>query len=89
MVFGIGFSIAGAVYFTKLINWLAGPGELELVDMAMQAVGSTKILGIASKDRTDHAAGSQRLLDRNEAAIAGLEAQNEGGFGLTNPASPP
>ena len=35
MAFGVGFSIAGAVYFTKLMNWIAGPGELELVDLAV------------------------------------------------------
>lgn len=35
MAFGIGFSIAGAVYFTKLMNWIAGPGDLNRSVLAM------------------------------------------------------
>jgi transposase len=53
--------------------------ELGLVDLAVQAVDGTKIPGNASKRRTYDAAGLQKLLDRTEAAIAELEAQNERG----------
>ena len=45
----------------------------------MQAVDRTKIPGNASTDRTYNAVTLQKLLDRTEAAIAELEAQNEGG----------
>ena len=50
-----------------------------LVDLAIQAVDGTKIPGNASTDRTYNAVTLQKLLDRTEAAIAELEAQNEGG----------
>lgn len=50
-----------------------------LVDLAVQAVDGTKIAGNAAKERTYDAAGLQRLLDRTEAAIGYLEAQNEAG----------
>ena len=53
--------------------------EMGLVDLAVQAVDGTKILGDASTDRTYNAVTLQKLLDRTEAAIAELEAQNEGG----------
>ena len=53
--------------------------EMGLVDLAVQAVDGTKIPGNASTDRTYNAMTLQRLLDRTEAAIAELEAQNEGG----------
>ena len=53
--------------------------EMGLVDLAVQAVDGTKIPGNASTDRTYNAVTLQKLLDRTEAAIAELEAQNEGG----------
>lgn len=53
--------------------------EVGLVDLAVQAVDGTKIPGNASTDRTYNAVTLQKLLDRTEAAIAELEAQNEGG----------
>lgn len=46
------------------------------VDLALQAVDGTKIAGNASRRRTYDAAGLERLLERVEAAIADLEAQN-------------
>jgi transposase len=53
--------------------------ELELIDLAVQAVDGTKIAANAAGDRTYDAADLQRLLNRTEAAISELEAQNEGG----------
>ncbi len=53
--------------------------ELKLIDLAVQAVDGTKIAANAAGDRTYDAAGLRRLLERTEAAIAQLEAQNEGG----------
>lgn len=53
-----------------------------LVDLAVQAVDGTKIVGNAAKDRTHDAEGLQRLLGRVEAAISDLEAQNEAGEGV-------
>ena len=53
--------------------------EMGLVDLAVQAVDGTKIQGNASRNRTYDARGLQKLLDRAEAAIAELEAQNESG----------
>jgi hypothetical protein len=53
--------------------------EMGLVDLAVQAVDGTKIPGNASTYRTYNAVTLQKLLDRTEAAIAELEAQNEGG----------
>jgi transposase len=51
--------------------------NLGLVDMAIQAVDGTKIIGNASKNRTYNKAALKKLLDRTESAIADLEAQNE------------
>jgi hypothetical protein len=53
--------------------------EMGLVDLALQALDGTRIGANAAGDRTHDAAGLRRLLDRVEAAIAELEAQNEGG----------
>jgi len=53
--------------------------ELDLIDLAVQAVDGTKIAANAAGDRTYDAADLQRLLNRTEAAISELEAQNEGG----------
>jgi transposase len=53
--------------------------EMGLVDLAVQAVDGTKVQGNASRNRTYDIRGLQKLLDRTEAAIVELEAQNEGG----------
>jgi len=53
--------------------------EVGLVDLAMQALDGTRVAANAAGDRTHDAAGLRRLLDRVEAAIVELEAQNEGG----------
>lgn len=53
--------------------------ELDLIDLAVQAVDGTKIAANAAGDRTYDVADLQRLLNRTEAAISELEAQNEGG----------
>lgn len=50
-----------------------------LVDLAVQAVDGTKIAGNAAKARTYDAKGLRQLLDRTEAAIRDLEAQNKSG----------
>jgi len=51
--------------------------EVGLVDLAVQAVDGTKVAANAAGDQTYDATGLQRLLDRTEAAITELEAQNE------------
>jgi len=48
-----------------------------LVDLALQAVDGSKVGGNAARERTYDAAGLKRLLERTEAAIADLEAQNQ------------
>ena len=53
--------------------------NMDLVEMAVQAVDGTKIRANAAKDRTYDAAGLHRLLGRLEGAIDELEAQNEAG----------
>ncbi len=53
--------------------------EMGLIDLAVQAVDGTKIQGNASRNRTYYARGLQKLLERADAAIAELEAQNESG----------
>ena len=50
-----------------------------LVDMAVQAVDGTKVMANAAKDRTYDASHLDSLLERTEASIADLEAQNEAG----------
>jgi len=47
-----------------------------LVDFALQAVDGSKVGGNAAKDRTYDEAGLERLLQRTDAAIDDLEAQN-------------
>ncbi len=59
-----------------------------LVDLALQAVDGTRIAANASRGRTFDAKGLKRLLDRVEAAIEDLEAQNSAG-GDSPPASLP
>ena len=53
--------------------------KIGLVDLAIQAVDGTKVAGNASKDRSYDAYGLKQLLERTDAAIANLEAQNESG----------
>ena len=62
--------------------------EVGLVDLAIQAVDGTKVAASAAGDRTHDAAGLGRLLERTEAAIAELEAQNEGGDDPSPPRLP-
>lgn len=50
-----------------------------LVDLAVQAVAGTRIAGSAARERTLDAEGPAARLERTEAAIADLEAQNVGG----------
>ena len=50
-----------------------------LVDLVVQAVDGTKVIANAAKNRTYDATQLARLLERTEAAIGELEAQNEGG----------
>ena len=60
-----------------------------LVDLAVQALDGTKVAANAAGDQTYDAAGLARLLDRTEAAITALEAQNEGGDDPSPPRMPP
>lgn len=53
--------------------------ELDLIDLAVQAVDGTKVAANAAGDRTYDATELQRLLKRTEAAISELEAQNQAG----------
>jgi len=53
--------------------------EVGLVDLAVQALDGTKVGANAAGDRTHDASELARLLERTEAAIAELEAQNETG----------
>jgi transposase len=50
-----------------------------LVNLAVQALDGTKVQANAAGERSYDAAGLERLLERTEAAIADLEAQNQGG----------
>ncbi len=61
------------VLFKRTVATAATSG---LVLWAIQAVDGTKIGGNAAKDRTLDAAALAKLLERVEAAIADLEAQN-------------
>jgi transposase len=63
--------------------------HLGLVDLALQAVDGTKVQGNAAKDRTYDAADLRTLLDRTEAAIRDLEAQNTTGGDSPPPSLPP
>ena len=62
---------------------------LGLVDLALQAVDGTKVAGNAAKDRTYNAAELRDLLERTEAAIRDLEAQNATGGDSPPPSLPP
>ena len=63
--------------------------DVGLVDLAVQAVDGTKVGANAARDRTYDADRLRRLLERTEAAIAALEAQNEGGDDPPPPRLPP
>ena len=52
---------------------------MKLLDLAVQAVDGTKVSANASVYRTHNAEELRKLLNRIEAAIRDLEAQNEGG----------
>ncbi len=53
--------------------------RLDLVDWAVQAVDGTKVAGNAATSRVYDRAGLEQILERADAAILDLEAQNEGG----------
>ena len=73
----------------KLLKYTVATAiELDLIDLAVQAVDGTKIAANAAGDRTYDAAELQRLLNRTEAAISQLEAQNEGGDDSSPPRLP-
>ena len=73
----------------KLLKYtVATAVKLNLIDLAVQAVDGTKIAANAVGDRTYDTAGLHRLLERVEAAIAELEAQNEAGEDSPSPRLP-
>jgi len=51
--------------------------NMDLVDLAVQAIDGTKLQANAAKDRTYDAKGLQRLLRATETVIEELEKQNE------------
>jgi transposase len=51
--------------------------KLNLVDLALQAVDGTKVVGNAAKDRTHDQSEMVQILERVDAAITDLEAQNK------------
>ena len=53
--------------------------NLDLIDLAIQAVDGTKVVANANKDRTYDAKGLKQLLERTEKVIQELEEQNETG----------
>ncbi len=59
------------------------------VDLALQALDGTKVAANAAGDQTYDAAGLVRLLERTDAAIAALEAQNETNDDAPPPPMPP
>ena len=64
----------------KLLKYtVATAVELKLIDLVVQAVDGTKISANAAGDRNYDASELRRLLEHTEAAIAEMEAQNEGG----------
>lgn len=64
------------VLFKKTIKTAV---RLDLLDLVVQAVDGTKVAGNAARTRTYDAEGLKRLLERVEAKIADLEAQNTTG----------
>jgi len=63
--------------------------KLGLVDLALQAVDGTKVMGNAAKDRTYDEEELTQLLERAESAIRDLEAQNTTGGDSPPPSLPP
>jgi transposase len=59
-----------------------------LVDLAVQAVDGSRVAGSAARERSLDATGLAALLERTDAAIADLEAQNAGGDDLPPPRLP-
>ena len=57
---------------------------MKLLDLAVQAVDGTKVSANASVYRTHNAEELRQLLNRVEAAIRDLEAQNEAGEDTTS-----
>ncbi len=57
--------------------------NMDLVDMAVQAVDGTKIQANAARERTYDAAGLQQLLKRTDTVIQEMEQQNEAGDDLS------
>ncbi len=53
--------------------------NMDLVDMAVQAVDGTKLQANAAKDRTYDAKGLQQLVERTDTIIEEMEKQNEAG----------
>jgi len=53
--------------------------NMDLVDMALQAIDGTKLQANAVKDRTYDAKGLRGLLERTDTVIEELEKQNEAG----------
>jgi transposase len=51
--------------------------NMDLVDMAIQAIDGTRIAGNAAKNRSYDTKGLQRLLERTEKVIQELEQENE------------
>ncbi len=73
----------------KLLKYtVATAVELRLIDLTVQALDGTKIPANAARDRIYDAAGLKQLLDRTEAAIAEMEAQNEAGEDTSPPRLP-
>jgi transposase len=62
--------------FKQSVRMALGTGY---VDLALQAIDGTKVAGNAAKDQTYDERGLRRLLERIEAAIEDLEAQNRTG----------
>ena len=61
---------------------------MKLVDLAAQAVDGTRVSANASVYRTHNAEELLRLMNRVEAAIRDLEAQNEAGEDRLSPICP-
>jgi transposase len=57
--------------------------NMDLVDMAVQAIDGTRLQANAAKDRTYDAKGLQRLLEHTDTVIEELEKQNEAGDDLS------
>jgi len=73
----------------KLLKYTVATAiELDLIDLAIQAVDGTKIAANAAGDRNYDSTDLQRLLNRTEAAISELEAQNEEGDDSSVPRLP-